>query len=160
MRKVFVSSHLQKILIKLEEFCSLWRIKLNAEKTWCVNFYRTSQNKNYPKLYLKGELLKYKKSCKFLGITLDENLTFEKHIEDIITRSKKRLNLLKAIRGQEWGASPDTILYTYRTYIRPLIEYGSNLYSHENENILKKIRSIEIEAIKIAYRLPPWTSNS
>ena len=95
-----------------------------------------------------------------MGITLDENMTFEKHIEDILTRSKKRLNLLKAIRGQKWGASPETILYTYRVYIRPLIEYGSNLYSHEKEHILKKIRSIETEAIKIAFRLPPWASNS
>ena len=43
-RKTFVSSHLQKILTNLEKFCSLWRIKLNADKTWCVNFYKDSKN--------------------------------------------------------------------------------------------------------------------
>ena len=159
-RKNFVSGHLQKILTNLEEFCSLWRIKLNAEKTWCVNFHKNSKNKNYPRLYLKGDLLKYKKSCKFLGITFDENMTLENHIEDIVTRANKRLNLLKAIRGQEWGASPATILYTFRTYVRPLLEYGGILFSHEKENILKKIQSVEVQAIKIAYRLPPWASNS
>ena len=137
-----------------------WRIKLNADKTWCVNFHKDTKNKNYPKLYLSGEQLKYKKACKFLGITFDETLTFENHIENIATRAKKRLNLLKAIRGQGWGASPQTILYTYRTYVRPLLEYGCILYSNEKPHIVKKIQSIETEAIKIAYRLPPWATNT
>ena len=87
-------------------------------------------------------------------------LTFESHIEDIVTRAKKRLNLLKAIRGQQWGASPDTILYTYRTYVRPILEYGCILYSNEKDEILKKIQAIETQAIKIAYRLPPWATNT
>ena len=65
-----------------------WRIKLNADKTWCVNFHKDTKNKNYPKLYLSGEQLKYKKACKFLGITFDETLTFENHIENIATRAK------------------------------------------------------------------------
>ena len=98
--------------------------------------------------------------CKFLGISFDEKLTFENHINDITTRARKRLNLLKAIRGQGWGASPQTILYTYRTYVRPLLEYGCILYSNEKAQTLKKIQSIEIEAIKIAYRLPPWATNT
>ena len=45
-RKTFVSEHLQKILNDLEVFCSKWRIKLNAEKTWCQNFYINSENDN------------------------------------------------------------------------------------------------------------------
>ena len=76
-----------------------------------------------------------------------------------MTRAKKRLNLLKALRGQSWGASPETLLYSYRTYIRPLLEYSCILFAHSNDTILKKIQSIEIEAIKVAYQLPPWTLN-
>ena len=89
-----------------------------------------------------------------------EKMTFENHIEDIVTRANKRLNLLKAIRGQKWGASPETLLYTYRTYVRPILEYGCILYSHEKENLLKKIQAIEVKAIKIAFRLPPWATNT
>ena len=87
-------------------------------------------------------------------------MTFEHHIEDIVTRANKRLNLLKAIRGQKWGASPETLLYTYRTYVRPILEYGCVLYSHERENLLSKIQSVEVKAIKIAHRLPPWATNT
>ena len=86
-------------------------------------------------------------------------MTFEAHIEDIVSRCKKRLNLLKAIRGNSWGAHPTTIIYTYKAYIRPLLEYGCILFAHAKMELLKKIQAVEIEAIKIAYRLPPWTTH-
>ena len=76
-----------------------------------------------------------------------------------VSKCKKRLTLLKAIRGKEWGASPHTILYTYKTFIRPVLEYGSVLFAHAKDELLNKIRAIETQAIKIAYRLPPWTTN-
>ena len=77
----------------------------------------------------------------------------------MIIKCKKRLNLLKAIRGKDWGASPNTILYTYKVYIRPILEYGCVLFAYAKDELLKKIQAIETEAIKIAFRLPPWTLN-
>ena len=158
-RKNFVSGHLQTILNDLENFCKIWRITLNPGKTWCTNFFLKSSDNNCPRLWLKGELLKYKKEAKFLGFTFDQNLSHKAHILDVVNRCKKRLNLLKAIQGKTWGASPSTILYTYKVYIRPLLEYGSILFAHASDSLLKKIQAIETAAIKIAYRLPPWTTN-
>ena len=151
---------LQPILIELENFCSKWRIGINAEKTWCLNFFNDTKNDNTPRLWLKGELLRYKKECKFLGITFDQQLNFKAHITNIVSRCKKRLNLLKAVRGKDWGASPETIIYSYKAYILPILEYGAILFAFAKEKLLRKIQSIEIEAIKIAYRLPPWSINT
>ena len=97
------------------------------------------------------------KEVKFLGITFDQHLTFDAHIEDIVKRCRKRLNLLKAIRGKLWGANPNTILYTYKVFIRPLLEYGCILFAHAKRDLLTKIEAIEVQAIKIAFRLPSWT---
>ena len=73
---------------------------------------------------------------------------------------KKRLNLVKALRGKGWGANPTTLLYTYKSYIRPLLEYGCLLFAHSDVSLLNKIQSVETDAIKIAYQLPPWTTNN
>ena len=105
---------------------------------------------NSPRLYLNGELLKYKKSMKFLGITFDEHLSFKEHIEEIRTKCNKRLNLLKALCGKNWGATPETILYTYRSYIRPILEYSSILFAHTEENQLKQIQAIETKAMNVS----------
>ena len=112
--KVFVADHLQPLLTKLEEFCSKWRVGINSEKTWALNFFKDSKNNNSPRLWLKNELIKCKKEFKFLGITFDEKLTFKAHIENTVSRCKKRLNLLKTLRGKDWGASPATLMYTYK----------------------------------------------
>ena len=44
--------------------------------------------------------------------------------------------------------------------MRPLLEYGCLLFAHSDNQLLTKIQSVETEAIKIAHRLPPWTTNS
>ena len=134
--KIFVTDLLQPVLQKLETFCGKWRIGLNPDKTWCVNFHLTKANNNTPHLYLQGKLIRYQKSFKFIGITFDQSLSFKDHINDISTRCRKRLNLIKAIRGQEWGANPKTLLYTYKTYIRPVLEYGCILFAHANKDLL------------------------
>ena len=105
-----MADHLQPLHTELEEFCAKWRIGINSDKSLCLNFYQNSKNNNSPRLWVKGELLQYKKECKFLGVIFDEKMTFKAHIENIVSRCKKRLNLLKAIRGKDWGASPETIL--------------------------------------------------
>ena len=96
---------------------------------------------------------------KFLGVTLDDKLSLKYHIEEIVSKCKKRLNLLKALCGKNWGATPETILYTYRCYIRPVLEYSSILFAYAEESLLKSIQAVETLAIKIAHRLPPWTTN-
>ena len=76
-----------------------------------------------------------------------------------LERCLKRLNLLKAICGKTWGANSETIMYTYRTFIRPVIEYGCVLFAHCDQDLLSKLQAIETSAIKIAYDLAPWTTN-
>ena len=132
---------------------------MNPDKTIVLNSYKTKENDNTPRLWLGGELLKYEKNCKFLGVTFDSNHTFKEHIDDIVKRAKKRNNLLKALRGQSWGASPETILYSYRTYVRPLLEYSCILFAYANDDLLKKIQAIETQDIKIAFRQAPWATN-
>ena len=81
------------------------------------------------------------------------------HIKDVHERCLKRLNLLKSLCGTSWGANPEIILYTYRTFIRPILEYGCVLFANSDTETLSKIQSIETRAIKIAFDLPPWTTN-
>ena len=69
---------------------------------------------------------------------------------------------MKAPKGRPWGANPQTILYTYKVFIRPILEYSCVLFAHVEQKLLNKIRAIETEAIKIAYTaysIAPWTSN-
>ena len=158
-RKSFAGQSLQNTLIDLENFCAKWRMGLNANKTKCMLFERGQTNLTKPNLYLKKELLSFEKNVKFLGIIFDQKLTFEDHIQSTYEQCMTRLNLLKTLCGKSWGADAETIMYTYRTFIRPKIEYGVVLFAHADRKLLEKLQAIETHAIKLAFDLPPWTLN-
>ena len=155
-----VQDLLQPVLDDLERFCSNWRMGINPSKTWALNFFSKAKHNNHPRLWLKGELIKYHKSGKFLGATLDPKLSFKEHIADITARCAKRLRLLKALTGQDWGVDPKIIMYTYQVYIRPIMEYAAVIISTADPKLLHKLTLVETRAIKIAFRLPSWTLQS
>ena len=80
----FAAKLLRKDLRKLAKWCAKWRIKLNLEKTKVIIFSRSPlARKSEPVLKLYGERLKIYPQAKFLGITFDSKLTFQKHFEEI-----------------------------------------------------------------------------
>ena len=119
-RKRFAGEALQEILSELEEFCSKWRIGLNAAKTKCLIFKNNKRRDlNPPNLYLRNELLKFESDVKFLGVLFDEKLTFETHILELTKKCKNRLNLLKSMCGNSWGANTETFsIPTILTFAR------------------------------------------
>ena len=81
----FTAKRLRKDLRKLAKWCAKWRIKQIPEKTKVVIFSRSPLASNSePVLKLYGERLKIYAQVKFLGITFDSKLTFQKHFEEIL----------------------------------------------------------------------------
>ena len=69
--------------------------------------------------------------------------------------------MMTAIRGRNWGTSPETLMYTYKCFVRPIMDYSCVVFSHcDDDQIYSKLRSIEVKMIKTAYRLAPWTPNA
>ena len=115
---------LQKGLDLLEGWCRRWRVKLNASKSNLVIFSRLRETvtENY-KIALFNDTIEPTTSARFLGVEFDEKLNFTKHTEDILGRANKRLNVLRVICRA--GVDKNVAMRLYKTYILPLIEYGS-----------------------------------
>ena len=93
----FAVKFLQQDLLNLAMWCAKWRIKLNPEKTKVIIFSRSIlARKTEPNLkLLYGETLKICPQVKFLGITFDSQLTFEKHFEDVLDLCNTRYHRLR-----------------------------------------------------------------
>jgi hypothetical protein len=81
-----------------------------------------------------------------------------KHSDYLVTRTQKRLNLLKSIKGKNWGASSKTILNTYKALIRPIIEYVPFITLSTAKSNYNKLENIQRKAIRVAIPWPPHTS--
>ena len=103
----FAAKRLRKDLRKLAKWCAKWRIKLNPEKTKVIIFSRSPlARKSEPILKLYGERLKIYPQVKFLGITFDSKLTFQKHFEEILGRCNTKYHGVRLIVNKKWGPSP------------------------------------------------------
>ena len=135
---------LQKSLKLIEEWCEIWGFKLSASKTTCVVFYRRTKYNTYkPKLRINGQEISIKSEVKFLGLNFDYRLTWKIHIEHIIAKCKKRLNLMRNLKGTTWGATMPTLLTIYKALIRSVIEYADIVYDSAANIVTKRLDSIQ-----------------
>jgi hypothetical protein len=76
-----------------------------------------------------------------LGVIVTKNLLWDKHIQTCITRANKRMGFVK--RNIGYNCSILTKLRCYITLVRPLLEYGTTVWSVINKQNLCKIENIQ-----------------
>ena len=139
-----INRQLQQILSQIETWMNTWRTKLSASKTVWTIFSKNNQcSPNQLILKYDSQPIKMDRNPKFLGVTLDPGLRFNEYAKSIRTRTSRRLNMLKRIKGKNWGASSQLIMTTYKTLIRPIIDYVpfiNLLMAESNYLILEKVQ--------------------
>ena len=94
------------------------------------------------------------KTAKFLGLEIDERLTFKNHFNEKVKKANVRLNLFKMLsRG---GVDNGTLIRLYKTYIRPLIEYGCVATMAIKEETISKFQKVQNEFIRVCLKLPRY----
>ena len=83
----------------------------------------------------------------YLGVVLDEQLTYEAHIKQTISRVSAKLYQLRRIRQY---VTDRAALLIYKNMILPILEYG-DLYMHSaNMEHRKKLQTLQNRALKCA----------
>jgi len=140
---------LQRALNDLQAWCSTWRIKLNVSKTQLACFAR-KRWKGTLKLF--GVPLTEQKEMKLLGVTFGSRGSLRSHCQEKASNAAKRLNLMRALRGQNWGTSSRTLLTLYKQYIRPVLETGSVCTAEAEPSLVEKLQRIQNSAMRTALR--------
>ena len=111
---------------KIQEWCNKWRMKLSLGKTE-VTLFRTKDTceRDEKECVCKanGEELKYNPNPKILGITLDEQLNFQEHVNKTEKKASIALSILREVKGIS-RISSKKLIELYVTLIRSVIEYG------------------------------------
>lgn len=129
-------------------------LQISTEKTHMMLFNTGADPVNIPAFHYDGIPLKYTKVVKFLGVHLTSNMSWNAHIENILTKARKTLNLLKIISNHVWAQDTKTLLHLSTALIRSKLMYAQEVFFSAPKYLLKKIRSIDSKAYKIALGLP------
>ena len=103
---------------------------LNPDKSTATLFtpdpaeYDTTLN-----LSINNIIIPTVKHPKILGLTLDPKLNFSEHFRITKEKAEKSIKILKSLSATSWGLQKETLLTTYKTIVRPTIEYASTVWS-------------------------------
>src|SRR6476661_4009815 len=148
----------QEILqLYLEEIYSWTKendLILNPDKSTTTLF--TPNPAKYNKtlnLRINNTLIPTVKNPKKLGVTLDPKLNFAEHIRITKEKADKSLNVVslnKALISTTWGNQKETLIATYNTITRPVIEYGNTVWSPIiSDTNLNKLQTTQNTALRI-----------
>lgn len=98
-------------------------------------------------------LIPPKSHAKFLGLILDNNLTWSQHTDYVKKKTLPRLNILKAISGISWGAHPDNLLTVYKGLIRPILDWDCMALYNIDPKLMIKLDRIQYAALRTSLGL-------
>ncbi|XP_071035169.1 uncharacterized protein [Parasteatoda tepidariorum] len=123
-------NNLEGVMNKALEVLQSWskenNMIINKNKT-VYQFYSLRRVNPDFDLIIDDSKLQKSNLTTYLGVVLDNKLSFTNHISTVIDKVEKRTSILKRLAGAKWGSSQHTLNKTYNTYIKPIIKYGSEV---------------------------------
>jgi hypothetical protein len=108
------------------------------------------QSNVHPDVKYEGVLLPLAKEVKWLGSNLSKHFTPGPQIKDIKVKTTHRVQLMKAISGQDWG-DKETLTLTYNALVKPIITNNTVVWfpsiNPESEAI-KMLQTIQNNAMR------------
>lgn len=147
---------MQSDLTILSYWCKANLLQVNVKKTKSMYInHRTHckpRSDSLKKLLFNNERIEFVDEYKYLGIWLDSQLTFTKHVKSIISNVSFRIKKLSRIRS---CLSKKTSLMLYKCMILPVFDYGDIFFNNSaNKNLLNKLQILQNSAIRIISKLP------
>ena len=119
-------------------------LQFSPSKTACILFHRRNKPIIPPELRMGNVDVPYSTSTRYLGVTVDQRLRWDLHINKVANVAKGKLLQLRNAMGKLWGTKPKMIWWMYTGIIRPSVTYGSIVWGHSSlkQHNLEKLRRV------------------
>ncbi len=124
------------------------RLSLNTSKTKFMMLGSKAKLNNVPRftVSLNGDPIENVESFKYLGMTVDNQLTFHHHIDKVIDKTSTKLGLLYKTR---WLFDENTALMLYKALIIPHFDFGSIIYEVCPQYQLHRLQVVQNAALRL-----------
>ncbi|KAF8359759.1 hypothetical protein PRIPAC_94754 [Pristionchus pacificus] len=112
----------------------LWNLPLNETKCTVVHYGNLSPRAQY---LINGTPLSVSPSIKDLGVLMQSSLKFNDHISRIVSKARAKVNLIfKCFFSGLYSRA-------FSTFVRPLLEYGSVVWSPHTVTLANHIEGVQ-----------------
>ena len=132
---------LQLMLNKLTVLCSKWKLSVNPEKTKVINFSPQSfLLTDFQFKCANHDILKVN-SYKYLGLWLDEHLTFDNTTKELAKSASRALGALYGQFISSGGMSHKIYTKLYNAMVEPVLMYGSGIWETKSYNVINSVQN-------------------
>ena len=109
-----------------------------------VLFSRKTRIENHPTISLNNIPVERTTFQKHLDLILDEKLNFKQHVDSAILKVNKGISIIRELRHT---LPRNSLITTYKVFLRPLIDYGDIIYDQPNNgSFCEKLEPIQYKA--------------
>ena len=137
---------LQALLKIVNTWCSKWRLEVNLLKTNIMHVHKNRKPRSNFNFNFENKTVDYCEQYRYLGVTLNENLNFEKTTEELSEAAGRALGgiITKMIKN---GGFPLKVYKTlYESCVCSVSDYGSEVHGFHQYESLEKLHSRAIRA--------------
>ena len=143
---------MNKELTNVSNWFNANKLSLNVKKTKFSFFHKPSKKDNIPlrlpNLNINGFTIERESSIKFLGVWIDENLTWRDHIHTFENKVAKYIGLL--YQGKHY-LDKNYLKQIYFAYIHAYVNYANIALAGTHKTKLKKVQSKQKHALRITF---------
>lgn len=153
---------LQNDINTLSQWCLTNGLQLNVSKCAAISFsFRTDKCFQLYNYNVRGTPLSRVSLVKDLGVFFDKKLSFNSHIESIITRANKMLGFIT--KSMSKFKNSLTYKMMYNSYVRPILEYASPIWNPYYNTYTEALESVQRKFTRIycyRFNIPRGTYNT
>lgn len=126
-----VSKKLTTALEVVAKFFNSWKIRLNDTKTEVIAFTHSRVMKKRLKenpLKFRNASFEWKDSVKYLGVRLDQRLSFRPHIDEVVKKAYNLGGTFRCLIGRYSKLALREKVTIYRQIIRPVMTYACPIF--------------------------------
>ena len=142
---------MQKVIEDMFRWFSANKLTANTGKTQYSIFCKP--NKQVPQvlnsLQVLGSKLERSVAAKYLGVTLDDKLTWKQHIDTLTAKLSKTIAAFKIVKNY---VNVEQKRSLYFAYIFSRIQYGIELFSSSKKKDLKQVQTKQNRALKVLFK--------
>lgn len=137
----------------LNQWSTDHQLRFSPQKSAAMMVGRRSLPRYPVNVVMDGEMIPWVDNYRYLGIVLDNHLTWSKQINNMCQKALKALNILRYIRGTWWGSHPLTMLTFYKAYVRSHLDFGSIIINKCAQYQLNKLDKIQYQSLRVCLGL-------